>query len=479
MNSFNSNGISYPLYDWQNDAIDKWKENNNRGIVQATTGSGKSRLAHALIVEHLTQPDAVVTVLVPQVSLLRQWADALDNILGFKVGRCGGGQKDISEKINVMVINTALKILPLKDYKNHLIIADECHRMAAPSFQRVFDITYQKSLGLSATPEREDTGLQILTNLIGDIIYEYGYEDALEAGVISDFKVCAVQIPLTPFEKKEHDTAHQTIVNLSRRLNARYGSRGNLIITCQRLLANGTADKDVGSFLVSIQKRKEILNTAFNRFKALDLLLHQHKQGKIMVFHESIDDISKLERKYNYLKPEVYHSKKTAKQRRLALESFSQQPQGLLLSCKALVEGVDIPDADVGIMVSGTRSVRSRIQTIGRLLRKGGTSQPVIYLFYIPETSDTKAITNLLDKGFPKDKLRFMKYYPDNQKIVDVKVDVERVFKKRNFKKYSGKKTCPKCERTFKGETGLNNHHCIPLENMSFDDFFLGFMSKE
>ena len=478
MNSFNSNGISYPLYDWQNDAINKWKKNNNRGIVQATTGSGKSRLAHALIVEHLTQPDAVVTVLVPQVSLLRQWADALDSILGFKVGRCGGGNKDISERINVMVINTALKILPLKDYKNHLIIADECHRMAAPSFQRVFDINYHKSLGLSATPEREDSGLEILTNLLGDIIYEYGYEDALKAGVISDFKVCAVQIPLTPFEKKEHDTAHQTIVNLSRRLNARYGSRGNLIITCQRLLANGTDDKDVGSFLVSIQKRKEILNTAFNRFKALDLLLHQHKQGKIMVFHESIEDISKLERKYNYLKPEVYHSKKTAKQRRLALESFSQQPQGLLLSCKALVEGVDIPDADVGIMVSGTRSVRSRIQTIGRLLRKGGASQPVIYLFYIPETSDTKAITNLLDKGFPNDKLRFMKYYPDNQKIVDVKVDVERVFKKRNFKKYSGKKTCPECERTFKGETGLNNHHCVPLTEMSFDDFMVGFKKE-
>ncbi len=64
MNSFNSNGISYPLYDWQSDAIGKWKQNGNQGIVQATTGSGKSRVAHALIVEHLNEPDGVVTVLV-------------------------------------------------------------------------------------------------------------------------------------------------------------------------------------------------------------------------------------------------------------------------------------------------------------------------------------------------------------------------------------------------------------------------------
>ena len=479
MNSFNSNGISYPLYDWQSDAIGKWKQNGNQGIVQATTGSGKSRVAHALIVEHLNEPDGVVTVLVPQVSLLRQWADELDRILGFKVGRYGGGKKDFSSRINVMVINSAIKILPSKSYNNHLLIADECHRMAAPTFQRVFDVEHHKCLGLSATPEREDTGLEVLTNLIGEVIYEYGYEDALKAGVISDFEVCAVQIPLTEFERKEHDTAHQTIVNLSRRLNSRYGGRGNLVITCQRLLANGTADKDVGAFLVAIQKRKEILNTARNRFRALDLLLHQHKKGKIMVFHESIDDISNLEKKYAYLNPEVYHSKKTAKQRRVALETFSQQPQGLLLSCKALVEGVDIPDADVGIMVSGTRSVRSRIQTIGRLLRKGGASQPVIYLFYIPDTSDTKSLTNLLDKGFPQDKLRFMKYYPATQKIQDVQVDVSQLTPKKSYKKYSTPKTCSKCGRTFKGDTGLNNHHCIPLEKMSFDEFLLGFMSKE
>ena len=163
----------------------------------------------------------------------------------------------------------------------------------------------------------------------------------------------------------------------------------------------------------------------------------------------------------------------------MALETFSQQPQGLLLSCKALVEGVDIPDADVGIMVSGTRSVRSRIQTIGRLLRKGGASQPVIYLFYIPDTSDTKSLTNLLDKGFPQDKLRFMKYYPDTQKIQDVQVDVSQFTRKKSYKKYSSPKTCSKCGRTFKGDTGLNNHHCIPLEKMSFDEFLLGFMSKE
>ena len=114
MTQFTNNGKSYPLYQWQSEAIAVWKANNNQGIIQATTGSGKSRVAHALIVEHLQHPDGVVTVIVPQVSLLTQWADALDEILGFEVGRCGGGKKSISDRINVMVINTALKIMPLQ-----------------------------------------------------------------------------------------------------------------------------------------------------------------------------------------------------------------------------------------------------------------------------------------------------------------------------------------------------------------------------
>jgi len=478
MNTFYSNGNSYPLYDWQDDAINKWKNNGNKGIIQATTGSGKSRVAHALIVEQLRKKNGVVTVLVPQVSLLKQWADALDEILGFKVGRCGGGKKNISEKINVMVINTALKVMPLQSYTDHLIVADECHRMAAPSFQSIFNVQHQSCLGLSATPEREDSGLEVLTRLIGDVIYKYGYEEALREGVISDFEVCAVQIPLTVAEKTEHDKSHSMIVNLSKKLSARYGNRGNLIITCQRLLSSGTSDKDVGAFLVAIQKRKEVLNTAHNRFRALDLLLHQHRTGKIMVFHESIDDISRLEKRFKHFNPQTYHSKKTAKQRRIALETFSSQPKGLLLSCKALVEGVDIPDADVGIMVSGTRSVRSRIQTIGRLLRKGGSSQPIIYLFYVPDTSDVKSLTNLINKGFPQRKIKFMRFHPDAQKINDIQVDLKQLLKQKTYRKVSQPTFCKKCERSFKSEVGLNNHHCVPLTKMSFDDFMAGFKKE-
>lgn len=478
MGHFQSNGQQYNLYPWQQDAISKWKAENNRGIVQATTGSGKSRVAHSIIVEWLKKPDSIVSVVVPQIALLNQWAETLDDILGFSVGRIGGGKLDWNARINVMVVNSGLKVLPEKGVlDSHLIVADECHRMAAPTFARIFDIDHDAALGLSATPEREDSGLEILQQLIGDVIYQFGYDEALQSGVIADFEVCAVQIPLTPFEKQKHDEAHQMIVSLSKSLGSRYGNRGNLILLCNRLLANGTDDSAVGAFLKAVRERKEVLDAARNRFAALDLLLHNHKMNKKMVFHESIEDIDKLEKRYSHLSPLVYHSKRTAKKRREALADFTTSESGLLLSCRALVEGVDIPDADVGIMVSGTRSVRSRIQTIGRLLRKGGREQPTIYLFYIPNTSDEKSVSNLLSKGFPKDKLRFMVYNPSNQAIEDKNIDVDALLKKNSWRRKNPRQPqdCEKCGRRFKSEVGLKTHHCVPLEEQTWDDFLKGF----
>ena len=123
--------------------------------------------------------------------------------------------------------------------------------------------------------------------------------------------------------------------------------------------------------------------------------------------------------------------------------------------------------------------LNSRIQTIGRLLRKGGASQPVIYLFYVPDTSDVKSLTNLIHKGFPQSKMRFMRYYPDHQKIQDTAVDIKELLKTQSFRKRTPQ-TCKKCGRTFKSKVGLNNHHCFTHDpDMTFDEFLLGFMSKE
>ena len=58
-----------------------------------------------------------------------------------------------------------------------------------------------------------------------------------------------------------------------------------------------------------------------------------------------------------------------------------------MLSVKALAEGVDVPSADVGIIRVSTGSVRQRIQTIGRMLRKSGAEKATIYIFHVTKSN--------------------------------------------------------------------------------------------
>ena len=53
-----------------------------------------------------------------------------------------------------------------------------------------------------------------------------------------------------------------------------------------------------------------------------------------------------------------------------ALEKFKKGKYNTLVTSQVLDEGIDVPDASVGYIFSGTGSSREFIQRLGRLLRK-------------------------------------------------------------------------------------------------------------
>ena len=76
--SFSENGVVYPLYDWQAKAKKAWEDNHNTGIVAAVTGSGKTRLAKAIMSKWFSDnPKGSVSIIVSKISLLDQWKDEL------------------------------------------------------------------------------------------------------------------------------------------------------------------------------------------------------------------------------------------------------------------------------------------------------------------------------------------------------------------------------------------------------------------
>jgi hypothetical protein len=93
----------------------------------------------------------------------------------------------------------------------------------------------------------------------------------------------------------------------------------------------------------------------------------------------------------NY-RPVMYHSgHRNAAWNDFAIEWFTDDGfANVMLSVKALIEGVDVPSADVGIVRVSSGSVRQRIQTLGRILRTGDNpdKQAELFVLYARDTVD-------------------------------------------------------------------------------------------
>ena len=87
--------------------------------------------------------------------------------------------------------------------------------------------------------------MQVVGELLGDVLIQYRYADALADVVIPPFTLKAVQAELSRKERGEYDRLQRSIVNLTKSLSAKYGGRGNLVATCQGLLKRGVADKEI------------------------------------------------------------------------------------------------------------------------------------------------------------------------------------------------------------------------------------------
>jgi superfamily II DNA or RNA helicase len=153
---------------WQLEAADAWFAAGERGTIKVVTGAGKTVLALDIAERlHRRDPELRVAVVVPTIVLMNQWNQFLrdhSNLPAGAVGRLGGGHSDDftgETRVLIAVLASARKELPrfvhAAGVGEHLLfIADECHRMGAPVMSSVLATDRAYSLGLSATPERDD-----------------------------------------------------------------------------------------------------------------------------------------------------------------------------------------------------------------------------------------------------------------------------------------------------------------------------------
>jgi superfamily II DNA or RNA helicase len=401
--------LSVELYRWQKEAKKLWWENNGRGIVKVVTGAGKTILGFSIISD-LYNSSAYhdgglkTIIIVPTSALLDQWIVGLIDKLHIPredIGIFYGQRKEELNNKNILlyVVNSARDYI-IKHYRNHflgndtLLIADECHRYGSKENSRIFQVSYSYTLGLSATPERfGDLGFEekISPNL-GNIIYIYSYSDALRDGIIPPYKLIRMKVKLTDQEYSQYEEYTDQIMKVSRILFSRYPEleevKPSEFFKKLGSLYEKTNDNLIARYTSLLNLRKGIIHTSSSKLSALKWLINNEnlKNERVLIFHERIEVAEKI---YEYLKGRglkvgIYHADMSFDQRFENISNYRKGSTNILVSCRALDEGFDVPETNTGIIVAGTSSVRQWIQRMGRILRRmPGKEFSRIYVVFV------------------------------------------------------------------------------------------------
>ena len=410
-------GVS--LYDWQRECLPRWLE-HGRGTVKVATGGGKTLFALAVAeqLQNEREPDLRLVVVVPTIPLMYQWRDELrlGSIPDSAIALMGGGEAlpPMSRvRVLVCVLNSARERLPAlvkkADWRRRmLLVVDECHRSNATQARRIFEARPTYTLGLSATPEQELEAENVPTDeaydksfvgqALGPIIYDFTISQSLSAGLLTPFQVWHVGLLLAPEEATEHGRMSREIGDLRKVLQARHRnsrSRQGFLAWCQSQASRrGPAAVEAERFVGLANRRKRLLYRAKARIEVALAILSESvtdPDRRAIVFHESIEEIEALfVRAIGQDLPAVLeHSQLPDSLRAENIEAFRQGDARVIISARSLIEGFNVPSADLGIITASSGSVRQRIQSLGRMLRRkpGGRGARIVVL-YVRDTED-------------------------------------------------------------------------------------------
>jgi superfamily II DNA or RNA helicase len=372
--------LRYNARNWQTEALPLW-EKGLRGVVSVVTGGGKTVFAELCMIKFRERyPDGRIIVLVPTITLLDQWCVSLQEELNIPADQiaCFSGREKRSKTniVNLMVINTGRTLAPkLARGLDIMLVVDECHRAGSPANALALQIAPVAALGLSATPEREsDAGFEEnVAPALGPIIFRYDYKQAFADRVISPFELINVHVPLLPDEEAKYK-------QLSRRAG----------LEAQRLKRDGGSDEKLKKILLA---RASVSSTAAMRLPVAAKLVEQNRGRRTIVFHERVSIANQLLAVLNKREhcATIYHSKIGPTLRRDNLRLYRKGVFDVLVTCRALDEGMNAPETTVAVIASSTSSARQRIQRLGRVLRPApGKQCATIYTIYATEVEERR-----------------------------------------------------------------------------------------
>ena len=355
------------LRDYQEKALERWLV-DKRGCIVLPTGSGKTHVAMAAINE-LSTPTLIV---VPTLALAEQWKERLGIFGEEYVGEFSGRIKEL-KPLTVSTYDSAYVNAEKLGNRFMLLIFDEVHHLPAESYVQIAQMSIAPfRLGLTATFEREDGRHEILKEVVGGKVFEL-FPDRLAGKHLAKYTIKRIFVPLAEDERVEYEKREKVYKQFlrARGITLRRAEDFNKIV-----MASGY-DERAYEALRAWEEARRIAFNSKNKIRKLREILERHRKDKIIIFtrhNELVYRISKV-----FLIPAITH-RTSREEREEILEGFRTGRFRAIVSSQVLDEGIDVPDANVGVIMSGSGSAREYIQRLGRILRPSkGKKEAVLY----------------------------------------------------------------------------------------------------
>lgn len=378
--------------EYQIEAYKNWKNKGHSGIFGMATGTGKTKTSlNCALNEYLLTGNYFILILVPSISLLNQWEIEVQEFNFQNIIKIGGGnnwEKEFSNYVSNFKVGIKKNIVLISTYASYciprfqkyfkkiendfLLIADEAHNMGASNIKSTMkNATFQKKIGLSATPKRiyDVIGTEFIDKFFNDkepYSFSLDMKKALEMDFLTYYRYYPILVELNDEELDDY-------VKITKELLKFFDFKKGEF----------KKEKIVEILLL---KRKNIIHKAKNKINTFrNILLDLKKNGKLKYIFSYIpegfvyqEDGTSERMLNNFLTianktiPSLKMNTYIADGENLndLLRGFSEGKIDLLFAMKMLDEGVDVPRAEIGIFASSTGNPRQFIQRRGRILRK-------------------------------------------------------------------------------------------------------------
>jgi superfamily II DNA or RNA helicase len=351
------------LRDYQDEALNSWKQAGRRGVVVLPTGAGKTVLAMKAI-EELGEATLVV---VPTLVLVDQWRERLEEAFGGEVGVLGGGRRDVRPMTVSTYDSASIRATEIGN-RFRLLVLDEVHHLPASSYRRIgFMYTAPYRLGLTATLSKDEGAVDAITEMVGELVYESFVDDL--AGIhLSNYSIRTVQVPLSEKERLEYDRRYSQYRGYLQKRGIKIRSAQDY----QRFVQRTGRDPEARRALLSRNRAMDLAQNSSSKVEYLKGLLEENRDEKAIIFTRHNKLVYRISR--GMLIPAITHQT-PREEREEILEGFKAGRYLRVVTSQVLDEGVDVPDASLAVILSGTGSGRQFIQRLGRVLRKKGGKQ--------------------------------------------------------------------------------------------------------